>query len=338
MEKLTDLFPHILGASILSFGITPLILRFARGVKLVDQPGSAPHKIHQAAVPLGGGIVIALTVIILSLVTGFQFMSALLPVLAASALILIWGLLDDRFDLKPVLKLSGQFLAVAVLMALGLKVRLTGSVLIDGGITVVWLVGMTNAFNFVDSMDGLALGLAGIAAAFFTLVTIDSQQPELARLSAIMLGASIGLFIYNASPARVFLGDSGAQFLGFTLAAIGLAYNPVGLPQEVSWFTPILVLGVPIFDTVLVSYTRIRAGKPVYKAGRDHSYHRLVDRGLDSTRAVLLMQFCGIALGLVSFILLDTNSLIANSVFGVVVLGGITAMLILAHKPVSVNA
>jgi UDP-GlcNAc:undecaprenyl-phosphate GlcNAc-1-phosphate transferase len=333
MEKLTDLFPHLLGASIISFIITPLVLRFARQVKLVDEPGSAPHKIHENVVPLGGGIVIAVSVIAVSLVAGSQFLSVLLPILSASVMILIWGLLDDRYDLKPALKLSGQLIAVAVLMGLGLSVRLTGLVLIDGGITIMWLVGLTNAFNFVDSMDGLALGLAGIAAAFFMLVTIDSQQPELAQLSAITLGAAVGLFFYNASPARVFLGDSGAQFLGFMLAAIGLAYNPIGLPQEVSWFTPVMVLGVPIFDTALVSYTRLRARKPVYIAGRDHSFHRLVDRGLDPTRAVLLMQLCGIGLGLVSFILLGTSSLIANAVFAAVVLGGIIAMFILARKP-----
>ena len=212
MEKLTDLFPLILGASALSFGITPLILRLARQVKLVDEPGSAPHKIHENAVPLGGGLVIAMSVMIVSTTAGSHFFSVLLPILCAGVIILLWGLLDDRYNLKPLLKLSGQLFAVIILMALGLRVRLTGWIWIDGGITILWLVGLTNAFNFVDSMDGLALGLAGIAAAFFMLVTIDSQQPELAQLSAILLGAAVGLFFYNASPARVFLGDSGAQF------------------------------------------------------------------------------------------------------------------------------
>jgi UDP-GlcNAc:undecaprenyl-phosphate GlcNAc-1-phosphate transferase len=332
MEKLTDLFPYILIANLVSFGFTPLAVRIARRLKLLDYPGSAPHKIHHSAVPLAGGFVIAGTVLLLGLAGRQQASDAWLPILLGSAAIFVWGLLDDRFDLKPIYKLGGQLLAVGILIALGLRVRLTNSIWIDGTITIVWLVGMTNAFNFVDSMDGLALGLGGIAAAFFMLVTIDSGQPNLAKLSAALVGASVGLFFYNASPARVFLGDSGAQFLGFILAAIGLAYNPVGLPQEVSWFTPVMVLGVPIFDTVLVSFSRLIKGKPVYIAGRDHSYHRLVMLGLDPTRAVLLMQLCGIVLGLISFILLDTNGLVANSVFAAVVLLGIVTVIVLSRK------
>src|SRR3972149_3753355 len=126
------------------------------------------------------------------------------------------------------------------------------------------IVGITNAFNFVDSMDGLALGLAGIAAAFFMLVTIDSAQPILAALSAVVFGATIGAYFFNAAPARMFLGDSGSQLLGFLLAAIGIAYTPAsaGLPQGVTWFTPILVLGVPIFDMGLVVISRLRSRRP----------------------------------------------------------------------------
>ncbi|MGD8603334.1 MAG: MraY family glycosyltransferase [Anaerolineales bacterium] len=333
MQKLTDLFPYILIASLVSFVFTPLAVRTARRLKLLDYPGSAPHKIHQSAVPLGGGIVIAVTVLFVGFASKAASSSVWLSILIGSTVIFIWGMLDDRYGLKPSLKLVGQLIAVAILMGLNIRVSITNSIWIDGAITVVWLVGMTNAFNFVDSMDGLALGLAGIAAAFFMLVTIDSGQPNLAKLSATVLGASIGLFFYNAAPARVFLGDSGAQFLGFLLAAIGLAYNPVGLPQEVSWFTPVLVLGVPIFDTVLVSFSRLVKGKPVYIAGRDHSYHRLVKLGLDSTRAVLLMQLCGIGLGLLSFILLGTNALVANAVFAAVVLTGIITVFLLSRQP-----
>lgn len=329
MEKLTDLFPQVLASSLIAFAMTPLILRLANKVRLLDVPGSAPHKLHPKVVPLGGGIVIAIAVLSVSLISLDFSSPGLVPILAGSTVILIWGLVDDRYNLKPWLKFSGQLLAVCILIGLGLRVRLFGNIWLDSTITVLWLAGMTNAFNFVDSMDGLALGLGGIAAAFFMLVTIDSAQPNLAKLSAVLVGASIGLFFYNASPAKVFLGDSGAQFLGFILAAIGLAYNPVGLPQEVSWFTPVMVLGVPIFDTALVSVSRLLQGKPVYIAGRDHSYHRLVALGLDPTRAVLLMQLCGIGLGLVSFILLDASGLVANLIFGTVAISGIVAMMVL---------
>jgi UDP-GlcNAc:undecaprenyl-phosphate GlcNAc-1-phosphate transferase len=174
-------------------------------------------------------------------------------------------------------------------------------------------------------MDGLALGLAGIAAAFFMLVTIDSGQPVLAVLCAAILGAAVGGFLYNASPAKLFLGDSGAQLLGFLLAALGIAYTPAGagLPQAVSWFTPILVLGVPIFDITLVVTLRSARRQPVYRAGIDHTYHRLLRLGLDPTRAVLVMHLAGVVLGLIAFVALGANVLVANLIFAGVVLAGL---------------
>jgi UDP-GlcNAc:undecaprenyl-phosphate GlcNAc-1-phosphate transferase len=171
-------------------------------------------------------------------------------------------------------------------------------------------------------MDGLAIGLAGIAAAFFMLATIDSAQPELSALSASVMGAAVGGFFLSAAPAKMFLGDSGAQMLGYLLAAIGIAYTPAqaGLPQAVSWFTPILVLGVPIFDMFLVVYSRIRRRAPIYKAGHDHTYHRLARIWFDPSRAVLAMQIGAVILGLIGFILLSSSPLIANLAFAVILL------------------
>ncbi|MGH2626367.1 MAG: undecaprenyl/decaprenyl-phosphate alpha-N-acetylglucosaminyl 1-phosphate transferase, partial [Anaerolineales bacterium] len=128
-----------------------------------------------------------------------------------------------------------------------------------------------------------------------------------------------------------FLGDSGAQVLGFLLAGLGIAYTPAqaGLPQELTWFTPILVLGVPIFDTVLVVVSRLRRGRPVYRGGQDHTYHRLVALGLDPTRSVLLMQLAALTLGLVAFIALDATIVLANVLFGAIVLAGCVAVAIL---------
>jgi UDP-GlcNAc:undecaprenyl-phosphate GlcNAc-1-phosphate transferase len=125
-------------------------------------------------------------------------------------------------------------------------------------------------FNLVDSMDGLAIGLAAIASAFFMLVTVDAGQESLAYLSAILLGSAVGASYFNIMPARSFLGDAGSQFLGFLLAALAIAYTPPGLPQPSSWFVPILLLAVPIFDTTLVVISRMRQGISIYKADRPH--------------------------------------------------------------------
>jgi UDP-GlcNAc:undecaprenyl-phosphate GlcNAc-1-phosphate transferase len=196
-------------------------------------------------------------------------------------------------------------------------------------LTVFWVVGMINAFNFVDSMDGLALGVAAIASAFFVLVTIDSLQPSLAALSVALLGSTIGVFYFNASPAKTFIGDSGSQLLGALLAGLGVAYRPIGLDKAVTWFTPILVLGIPIFNMVLVVASRILRGEKIYTAHKDHVSHRLVHLGLDRTRTVLVIQLAAIVLGLVAFIAMDGTPLTANLVYGAVILSGVVAIALL---------
>jgi len=239
------------------------------------------------------------------------------------------GIYDDRISLSPPLKLSGQIVTAGVILLGGIQVHITRLAPVDITLTLLWLVGMTNAFNFVDSMDGLAIGLAGVSAAFFMLVTIDSLQPSLALLSAAILGSCVGLFFFNVTPARLFLGDSGAQALGITLATVAIAYTPgqAGLPQGVTWFIPILVLGIPIFDMVLVIVSRLRNHQKVYFARQDHIYHRLVRLGMDSTRAVAAMQLGAILLGLFGFISLGLTILQANILFASIVLVGLLLLI-----------
>jgi UDP-GlcNAc:undecaprenyl-phosphate GlcNAc-1-phosphate transferase len=255
-------------------------------------------------------------------------------ILAGGALVVAWGIIDDRKSLPPLAKLAVQGLAVAILVSGGVQVHITRIPAVDLALTALWVIGLTNAFNFVDSMDGLALGLAGVGAAFFLLVTIDSAQPDLTSLSAAIFGAAVGTLFYNITPARLFLGDSGAQLLGFLLAGLGIAYTPgqAGLPQELTWFVPILVMGVPIFDATLVVVSRLRRRQPVYHAGRDHTYHRLVGMGLDPSRAVLGMQITAMLLSFTAFIAMDASVWLANLIFGLIVLLGIVAIIVLVRR------
>jgi UDP-GlcNAc:undecaprenyl-phosphate GlcNAc-1-phosphate transferase len=186
---------------------------------------------------------------------------------------------------------------------------------INLALTFVWTVGVTNAFNLVDSMDGLAVGLAAIASGFFLLVTVAAGQAPLAYFSAILVGSTIGMAYFNIMPARSFLGDSGAQFLGFVLAALAIAYTPRGLPQPSSWFVPILLLSVPIFDTTLVVVSRMGRGLSFYQAGQDHTYHRLVKIGVSPTRAVVTMHVAAVLAGCLAFMALPLPPLWANLVF-----------------------
>jgi UDP-GlcNAc:undecaprenyl-phosphate GlcNAc-1-phosphate transferase len=330
--KLADLFPGILVSLCAAFVFAPLLTRLALRVGLVDMPGSQPHKWHSAPTPMAGGTILALALLVSYLTVLPAPDPGVRGILLAGAVVYLWGLWDDRFALPAWAKLLGQILAALILWFAGIRVHLLGSDWLDFGITVFWIVGMVNAFNFVDSMDGLALGLAAIGAAFFMLVTVDSQQPALAALSAAIVGATIGAFFYNASPARMFIGDSGSQLLGLLLAAVGMAYAPIGLNNLVSWFTPILVLGIPVFNMVLVVSSRLWRGLRVYQAHKDHVSHRLVHLGLDKTRTVLVIQLTAIVLGLTAFIALGGTPLTANLLFGLVVLTGIVVIIFLERR------
>jgi UDP-GlcNAc:undecaprenyl-phosphate GlcNAc-1-phosphate transferase len=329
-----DLFRTIFVAAILALGLSPVLIRASALLGLIDRPGSARHKVHSTATPTAGGLVFMFSFGICLLLLHMRLISKDMGILVGVYAAGMLGLLDDRMDLRPLVKLAGQIVVVSALVMLGIKVQITRIAWIDLLLTFLWLVGIVNAFNFVDSMDGLASGLAGVAAAFFMLVTVDSMQPSLAVLSAAILGSMIGSFIFAAPPAKMFLGDGGAQALGMALAVIGIEYTPgqAGLPQGLTWFVPILALGVPIFDMVLVVMSRLRRGEPVYRAGTDHVYHRLAALGVESTRAVAMMQVAAILLSLAAFIALGTTVLLANMLFGGICVLGLAALIVFERR------
>jgi UDP-GlcNAc:undecaprenyl-phosphate GlcNAc-1-phosphate transferase len=340
--QLVDLFKASLGGIIASVALSPLAIWIAKRAGLMDIPGSAAHKKHLKPMPLAGGIAMVLSMVILAPV--FHFITKdISPLLIALVVIFIFGLWDDAKGLGAPLKLAGQTLASIFLIASDVSVHfleglsiphLGGNVLVilDWGVTILWFIGITNAFNLIDSMDGLAIGIAGIAFAFFMIMSLVAQQTFLAIFSAFLLGICIGLYAFNVSPARLFLGDSGAQMLGFTLAAVGMIYTPHDLPQASSWFVPILVLGVPIFDTSMVVFSRLIHHRPVFHADRTHTYHQLVAWGLDPGRAVLAIQLTTLVLCFVAFIALSFPPLQATLTFCGVVLLGMLLLVFLALK------
>ena len=325
-------FVPLFWATLITILITPIIIKVAEKFHLVDQPNSAPHKIHQKPVPKGGGIAIAVTVFLISSFSDQLVITDLPAILWASVLILLFGIWDDAKGLSAPWKLTGQILAAVVLIWQGIQIRMFGHPIPNIAMTIFWIVGITNAFNLVDSMDGLAIGLAAIASTFFLFVTIDADQLHLTYMSAVLLGSCIGLFYYNTTPARTFLGDSGAQFLGFMLATLAMAYTPPGLPQPSSWFVPILLLSIPILDTTLVVISRLRRGAPIYKAGQDHVYHRLTQLGMSPAQAVVTMHVAALLLGCLAFVALLLPPLQANLLFGLALLGGLITLMILQKK------
>jgi UDP-GlcNAc:undecaprenyl-phosphate/decaprenyl-phosphate GlcNAc-1-phosphate transferase len=325
-------FEVIFFATSLSLVLGPIAYRLAPKLGLVDDPNSAPHKVHIHLTPFVGGIILLITIVTINVLKG-SIRSAPIPAILVSSLIIFgFGLWDDYKNLSPLWKMVGQLLAAILLIIMGLQVKLFQQNWINIAITLFWMVGITNAYNFVDSMDGLATGLACLAAAFFMLITIESGQLQLSLFSTILLGACLGVFYYNAPPARIFLGDSGAQLLGFILGALAIAYNPVGFSRLASWYLPILLMGVPVFDTILVVISRLRRGKPIYQAGRDHTYHRLVSLGMGSNRSVLTMHMVALLLGALAFIALDLDPLIGNAIFALVLIAGAACFIFLDSR------
>ena len=337
--QLVDLFKASLGGILAAAVLSPLAIWIARRMGLLDIPGSAAHKQHMQTTPLAGGIALVLSLIVLVPalhLTGKDIISLLIAVV----IIFAFGIWDDAKGLGAPVKLLGQVLASILLITSDVSVRfleglsipfLSGNLLIvlDWGVTILWLVGITNAFNLIDSMDGLAVGIAGIAFAFFMIMALVAQQTYLAIFSAALLGICIGLYAFNISPAKLFLGDSGAQTLGFSLAAVAMIYAPHNLPQASSWFVPIFVLGIPIFDTTLVVTSRLLRHKPVFHADRTHTYHRLVALGLDPQRAVLVIHISTLVLNFLAFIALSLPPLESTLIFCSVVLASIILLVLL---------
>lgn len=312
----------------------------ARRLALIDWPGRAEHKKHTRPVPLAGGIIIALSVLAISPFLGLWNTPALRGIMLGGMVIMLFGAWDDRNILPAWAKLAGQLIASVIVIASGTSVHFIARLApfdlnffvlrwINWIITIIWLVGITNAFNLIDSMDGLVVGTCGVALCFFLLATFEAEQIMLVRLTTLLLGICAGLYAYNVAPASLFLGDSGAQMLGFFMACIGILYSPPDYPQGSSWFIPILLLGVPIFDTTLVVFSRLRRRKPIYQGDLSHTYHRLVVLGLETKKAVVVMHLAGVFLGCLAFVTLSLPPWAANLIFGLILLTGVGLIIFL---------
>jgi UDP-GlcNAc:undecaprenyl-phosphate/decaprenyl-phosphate GlcNAc-1-phosphate transferase len=232
----------------------------------------------------------------------FTATEAIVGIYGAITLVFLAGLADDLFNLPPLAKLGAQLAAAALVISTGTHVQLVHNQLVGDAVAVLWLVGITNAFNLLDNMDGLAASMAAIAFAFFAIDAVTEHPSDLALAYALSGAlACVGFLPFNLRPrgkALVFMGDSGSQALGFALAALGLASSwRVAGTTVATLFLPILILAVPILDTALVTVARLLEGRPIYQGGRDHSSHRLVRFGLSEKKAVLLLVLIATCIG-----------------------------------------
>jgi UDP-GlcNAc:undecaprenyl-phosphate/decaprenyl-phosphate GlcNAc-1-phosphate transferase len=219
-----------------------------------------------------------------------------------ASLMFVLGLVDDIYHLTPVRKFAGQLLAAGLLISLGVVYPLHGSMTVNIIVSVLWLVGITNAFNLLDNMDGLSAGIALISAGYLTVFYAVGGYRDQAAIVALSAGAIAGFLVFNFTPARIFMGDSGSLFIGFVLGATSIleVAHVAAVPAFV--LAPVTVLAIPIFDTVFVSVTRRLRGQAISQGGTDHSSHRLVRLGLQERTAVLLLYALSAGSGAVALL------------------------------------
>jgi UDP-GlcNAc:undecaprenyl-phosphate GlcNAc-1-phosphate transferase len=334
-------------AALVTVGLVPPLQALARRIGLLDHPDA--RKQHQGAVPLVGGLAIYVGILTTVLVYPLYLRdSAVSAILLAGALLLVIGVLDDRYEVSATLKLLFQVAAVAVVMSGGVKVTFLPPTWWGTGlevlITAVWLIGVTNAVNFLDGVDGLATSLTIVTALAFGLVAVQTNQPFFLLLCAALAGACVGFLPYNfrPRPASAFLGDAGATLLGFMLASIAIVGEWGGAGgTTLDIIVPLLILGVPIFDTTFITITRIVDGRIrtfrewLEYTGRDHFHHRLLNLGLNRFDTVGFICLLSTILALSALILRRADGALAilSLLQGVIILTIIGRfMLFIEHR------
>lgn len=320
-------------AALVALGVTPLAGRLATRVGVVDRPH--PRKLHLEPIPLLGGLAIYVALILALLLFSEQgFIAELASILVGASLVSFLGVWDDRWGLRPLLKLGGQALAASLLFAFGVQVAVMNNTVLNYLVTVMWVLGITNALNLLDNMDGLSGGIAAVAAGFFLLLAALNGQYLVGSLAAALTGACLGFLRYNFNPARIFMGDAGSLFLGFLLAAVGIKLRFPAHPVIITWMIPVIVLGLPIFDTVLVIISRLRRGiNPLTNPGQDHVSHRLVRLGLSQREAVMLLYILSGSLGMMGILLTLMGVVEAYLIAGLLILAALIALIRLERVP-----
>jgi UDP-GlcNAc:undecaprenyl-phosphate GlcNAc-1-phosphate transferase len=305
----------------------PAAAALARRFGVLDRPG--PRKVHDGAIPRLGGVAVftAFTAVVLGgyaaalpallgspsassllgaalamLGEAHTVQAKLVGMLAGGALVFVVGLADDALGSRfPVAaKAAGQVLAAAVVVASGVRTSFMPGDALDVLVTVLWIVGMTNAFNLLDNMDGLSAGVACVAAAVFLLNAWTLGEFFISLLLLAFIGSLLGFLLYNRHPASIFLGDCGSLFIGYVIATLTLLERYVSHASSTLFpvLMPVLVLAVPIIDTATVMLIRLREGRPIYVGDRRHLSHRLVALGFSPPTAVLFLYLLTLALGL----------------------------------------
>lgn len=314
---------------------TPIAKRIAFKIGAVAEPNE--RTIHKQAMPVGGGMAIyfgfTLTVLIFVPVIGTKEIGQFIGLIIGATVITIIGLLDDIYDVSPKIRILFQVLSALIVIYSGTAITFISVPFIESGriefgifsniITLLWIVGITNAVNFLDGLDGLAAGIASIAAIALMTIAIMFGDPMVAGiaivLTASLAGSCLGFLPHNFNPATIFMGDTGSTFLGFTLAVVSIQ-TMLKTYTALTLIVAVIVLALPIFDTVFAVIRRTLNKKPIHVADRGHLHHRLVDRGLSHKKAVLTLYFVSGSFGIAGILVVMQDFTLAMLIVGFILI------------------
>ena len=314
--------------------LTPVMRKIAIATDVVDRPNSS-HKSHKKAVPYLGGVAIIIGVITVSYSASLfsEFTSSTFwlatTVLGPALLLGLIGLWDDIRNLPPLPRFIAQSLAglftASILIITDNVGNPTGSTFFDSLITVVWIVGICNSINFFDNLDGGAAGTVAISSSALAYLALNGDQYLIAALSVVTAGSTLGFLVWNKSPAKIYMGDAGALFLGVLLATLIVRFQPNAETQIGSFFTPLFLLSIPILDTTIAVLSRIKRHLSPFRGGQDHLSHRLVRSGFSRKQTAFILWGLSAVFAGLSIIL--SKQFFLNEIMVVVI--GITLLLIL---------
>jgi len=313
-------------ATILSFVMTPIAKKIAYRIKAIDIPKDE-RRVHKKPIPLLGGLAIYISTIITILIF-LPLDKTTLSIIIGSSIIVISGIIDDTKDLSPKMKLLFQILAAVVLVIGDIRIEFItnpfkGGLLYLKGfsipLTIFWIVGITNTVNLIDGLDGLAAGVSFIASMSLFFVASRFMYVPIMIMSLVLAGSCLGFLPFNFNPAKIFMGDTGSLFLGFMLAIISIE----GVMKSVATIAivvPIIILGLPIFDTTFAIFRRLLNGRPIMEADKGHLHHKLLQRGLSQRQTVFILYAISAVFGLSAVLIAKANSKQAVIIAGIVII------------------
>jgi UDP-GlcNAc:undecaprenyl-phosphate/decaprenyl-phosphate GlcNAc-1-phosphate transferase len=291
--------------------VTPLVIKLAIKIGAVDKPNY--RKVHEKVMPRLGGLAIFIGAAA-GYFAGGLYNEKVTAITVGAILIVILGMLDDKYELSAKVKFAGQILVASLIVFSGLTVELLTIPYVGNfelgiwsyPITIFWIVAFTNAINLIDGLDGLSAGISAIGIATIAVMAGIAGAPLIFTFSLILIGSIIGFLFYNFHPAKIFMGDTGALFLGYCISILSL----LGLYKSVTLFSfivPVIILGVPVFDTTFAIIRRIANNRPISSPDKSHLHHRLLALGLSHRNTVLLIYAFGILFGISALILSEST-------------------------------